>query len=229
MEVKKNPTKDIHQKSFMFFQIGLGISIALVITAFEWQTEVRKPKPRVVDIIETGLVLIPSTHHPEPEPPSPTPEKKEISKPTELIIISTETSETSEAIPENAIINPEDHTSLSINLPIDEPEVCHDCPFLFVEEQPMPIGGYEGYYRIISKNLKYPRRAQNMDVQGRVTVEFIVNRDGQPSDMKIIKGIGGGCDEEAMRVIGLTKWNPGKQRGKPVRVRMVMPIQFHLN
>jgi periplasmic protein TonB len=228
MEQKKNPAKDIHRKSFMFFQIGLGISIALAITAFEWRTEVQKPKPRVVDNDYNGFVLIPITDHPNPEPPSPTPEKKEISKPNELVIISTETSETGAEIPEGAVVNPEEHTSVTttITIPVDEPEICEDCPFLYVEEQPSPIGGYEGFYNTIRKNLKYPKQAQRMDVQGRVTVEFVVNRDGQPSDMKIIKGIGVGCDEEAMRVIALTKWNPGKQRGKPVRVKMVMPINF---
>lgn len=231
MEQKKNPSKDIHRKSFMFFQIGLGISIALAITAFEWRTEVQKPKPRVIDYNETGLILVPPTDHNDPEPLAPTPEKKEISKPNELVIISTETSESGAEIPEDAVVNPEEHTSslTSINIPVDAPEVCEDCPFITVEQQPLPIGGYDGFYSTIRKNLKYPKQAQRMDVQGRVFVEFIVNRDGLASDMKIMRGIGAGCDEEAMRVIALTKWSPGKQRGKAVRVRMVMPINFVMN
>jgi Periplasmic protein TonB, links inner and outer membranes len=60
-------------------------------------------------------------------------------------------------------------------------------------------------------------------------VEFVVNKNGAPSDLKVTKGIGGGCDEEAMRVIALSKWEPGKQRGNPVRVRMSMAINFKLN
>jgi protein TonB len=98
-----------------------------------------------------------------------------------------------------------------------------------VEQPPVPVGGLEGLYSTVRKNLKYPKQARHMDVEGKVIVEFIINRDGTPTDIKVIKGIGAGCDEEAKRVIGLTKWNPGKQRGKPVRVKMVMPITFVLN
>lgn len=66
-------------------------------------------------------------------------------------------------------------------------------------------------------------------MEGKVFVEFIVNRDGIPMEIKVIRAIGFGFDEEAKRVIGLTKWNPGKQRGKPVRVKMVLPIVFKMN
>ena len=67
------------------------------------------------------------------------------------------------------------------------------------------------------------------DLEGRVFVEFIINRNGDLSDLKVIRGIGAGCDEEAVRVLALTKWEPGKQRGKPVRVKMILPIHFRLS
>ena len=68
-----------------------------------------------------------------------------------------------------------------------------------------------------------------MGTEGNVFVEFIVNKNGEPSDLKIIRGIGSGCDEEALRVLSLTKWEPGKQRGKPVRVKMVIQLNFKLD
>jgi len=120
-------------------------------------------------------------------------------------------------------------SSANVKFEIDTTEICYDCITSFPEKKAEPIGGYEAFYTFVRKNLKYPQRARKTDMQGTVFVEFIVNRDGTPTDFKIIKGIGSGCDEEAMRVIGLTKWNPGKQRGKPVRAKMVLPIIYQLN
>jgi protein TonB len=94
---------------------------------------------------------------------------------------------------------------------------------------PKPEGGLEAFYKFVGKNLKYPKRAQYTHTQGKVYVEFIVDKNGIVSDLKVVKGIGSGCDEEAMRVLALTKWQPGRQRGKPVKVRMTMPLNFVLN
>ena len=101
--------------------------------------------------------------------------------------------------------------------------------FTMVEGQPAPIGWIKAFYDYVGKNLKYPSKAARMGVEGRVFVEFIVEKDGSLTDIKVARGIGGGCDEEAVRVISSApKWKPGKQRGNPVRVRMVMPIMFQL-
>jgi protein TonB len=101
--------------------------------------------------------------------------------------------------------------------------------FTIVEQQPEPIGGFTAFYTYVGENLKYPRLAQRGNIQGRVYIQFVVEKDGSLTDIKTIKGIGGGCDEEACRIIGnAPKWNPGKQRGRPVRVIMVIPILFKL-
>jgi TonB family protein len=101
--------------------------------------------------------------------------------------------------------------------------------FTVVEEQPMPVGGYDQYYRKIAREIKYPVEARRAGIEGKVYVQFIVNEDGSLSDIEVIKGIGGGCDEEAVEAIGLSdKWEAGKQRGQNVRVRMVLPISFKL-
>jgi protein TonB len=77
--------------------------------------------------------------------------------------------------------------------------------------------------------LKYPAQARRMRIEGKVFVEFVVDRDGSVTNVVIVKGIGAGCDEEAQRIIaGSPPWNAGKQRGKPVRQRMVLPITFKL-
>ncbi len=100
---------------------------------------------------------------------------------------------------------------------------------LFAEQQPEFIGGNEAFASFLQKNLRYPRAAAQAGVQGKVFVEFTVGTDGRIERAKTIKGIGFGCDEEALRVIGLMpKWMPGKQSGRPVRVRFTLPIAFQL-
>ena len=90
-------------------------------------------------------------------------------------------------------------------------------------------GGIIEFYKFVGKHLKYPAQARRMGIEGKVYVHFVVSKDGSLSDIKVVKGIGAGCDEEVLRIINMSpKWNPGKQRGNPVRVRMMMPITFKL-
>ncbi len=109
------------------------------------------------------------------------------------------------------------------------PEAVIDTIFYVVEKMPEPVGGFEGFYKTLSKNMKYPKRANWDHVIGKVFISFVVNEKSELSDFKVLKGIGSGCDEEAIRVIALSKWNSGKQRGRPVKVRMVQTIDFQLN
>lgn len=101
--------------------------------------------------------------------------------------------------------------------------------FTTVEENPTFNGGIVELYRFIGKNLRYPIEARNKNIDGKVFVKFIVRADGSTSDISVLKGIGAGCDEEVVRVIGMMpKWNPGKQSGKPVSVYFTMPVSFIL-
>ncbi|MDN5205716.1 energy transducer TonB, partial [Fulvivirgaceae bacterium BMA10] len=102
--------------------------------------------------------------------------------------------------------------------------------FVIVEEQPTPVGGMSAFNKFISKNMKYPSKARRMGIQGKVYVQFVIDKDGSITEIQIIKGIGGGCNEEVVRVLNShPKWNPGKQRGKPVKVKMTLPIVFKPN
>lgn len=99
-----------------------------------------------------------------------------------------------------------------------------------VEEPPQYPGGTKGLKKYLSDNVKYPSVAKENGIQGTVTVLFVVNEDGSVSDIKIQKGIGGGCDQEAMRIVKeMRKWKPGKQGGQPVRVYQILPITFKLS
>ena len=99
--------------------------------------------------------------------------------------------------------------------------------FTIVEEQPTFGAGEEARQKFLGENIKYPDLARENGIQGTVYVTFVVEPDGTISNVQVLKGIGAGCDEEAMRVVKLMpKWTPGKQRGKNVRVKINMPIKF---
>lgn len=101
--------------------------------------------------------------------------------------------------------------------------------FLIVEEPPTFPGGDAALYKWLGENLKYPEEAKELGIQGRVFVSFVVEPDGSPSNVVVKRGIGGGCDEEAIRIVkAMPKWSPGKQRGQPVRVQFNLPIKFTL-
>jgi TonB family protein len=102
--------------------------------------------------------------------------------------------------------------------------------FMIVENQPEPIGGMEGFYKYIAQNMVYPKEARRVGIEGRVFLQFLIRKDGSLTDIKLLKGIGHGCDEEAIRVLqNAEKWKPGTQRGRAVNVRMSIPIVFKLS
>ena len=101
--------------------------------------------------------------------------------------------------------------------------------FLIVEEPPTFPGGDAALYKWLGENLKYPEEAKELGIQGRVFVSFVVEPDGSTSNVVVKRGIGGGCDEEAIRIVkAMPKWGAGKQRGQPVRVQFNLPIKFTL-
>lgn len=225
MEAKKNPSKDLQQQSSKFFLIGLCVSVTLAITAFEWRTKQRKI---IIDnfnsLDEPLMEIMPTTH--EPAKPQPIPIQKTIN-----IIKKSETLSSFVSTKEN--IPDPDFTIPQGDIKIDSG--FYDVPleptieiFTTAELMPKPVGGYELFYSQLSKVLKYPRQAQRSRTEGKVFVEFVIDKNGNVTAIKTIKGIGNGCDEEAMRVLAQTRWQAGKQRGVPVNVRMTMPINFKL-
>ncbi|MCF0064334.1 TonB family protein [Dyadobacter chenwenxiniae] len=101
--------------------------------------------------------------------------------------------------------------------------------FTVVEEQPEFPGGNEEMFKFLGRKIKYPTKAANANVQGKVILQFIVTVEGDVRDIKVLKGIGSGCDEEAARVLALfPKWKPGRQNGKPVNVKYHLPVNFQL-
>ena len=104
-----------------------------------------------------------------------------------------------------------------------------DAPFIIVEQMPQFPGGEKEMLKFIYDNLKYPLLAQEMGVSGTVIINFVIDREGQITNIKVSRSIGGGCDEEAIRVLGkMPRWSPGRQGGKTVRVSYTLPFKFIL-
>ena len=101
--------------------------------------------------------------------------------------------------------------------------------FLVVENEPEFPGGEDSLYAYIARNIVYPEAAKKEKIEGRVFVTFVIEKDGQVSSAKILRDIGGGCGEEAIRVVkNMPKWKPGTQRGNPVRFQFNLPVSFML-
>jgi protein TonB len=232
MEPKKNPKYDVHAQRGTIFQISLTITLALVIMAFQWRVPIEKELilPPLTTLANNSFdELIPTTSFKTEEPPK----ARELKPtrpiaPTEFIVASMSSIESEPSTP---VIDQGEtlDNSLSYGAIDLAPEISGDSVFVIVEKMPEPIGGYKGFYEGLSVNMKYPKRASRDGVAGKVYISFVVNEKSELSDFKVLKGIGYGCDEEAIRVIALSKWNAGKQRGKPVKVRMVQTINFRLN
>ena len=223
MEVKKKPEADLTKKTGMFLNLGLVISLGIVITAFSWRTYDDGDLMNLgqVDDNFEEIMEVPPTEQPPPPPP--------VIQQPEIIEVPDE-EEIEQEIEVDLDVEITEETAIEEIIVSDEPEEEEaDEIFTIVEEQPTPNGGMSAFYAFVRKNLKYPSQARRMGIEGKVFVQFVVDKDGKITDVQAIKGIGAGCDEEAIRVLkNHPKWKAGKQRGRPVRVRMVIPITFKL-
>lgn len=223
MELKKSDHADLTKKSGFFFSIGLVITMTLVVMAFEWKqyddTLVDLQGKRTDSFEET--MEVPPTE--QPPPPAPV-----IQQP--VVVEVPDEEEIKDDIKVNLDVEVTDETKVeAIVVQAEEPKEESDEIFTVVEESATPKGGMQAFYKYVGEKVKYPAQARRMGIEGRVFVEFVIGKDGTLSDVKAIKGIGAGCDEEAVRIVqSAPAWNPGKQRGKPVKQRYTLPIIFKL-
>jgi protein TonB len=216
MQPKKNPKISLENKKSLFFQIGLAVTLLLVLIAFEWKSyEKNDYNLGSLNLDDMEEEIIPITRQEvKPPPPPPPPEvieivEDEVEIENELEIEDTETDE-------DEIIEIEEE---------DDEEF-----FMVVENMPEFPGGDLGLMKFIQKNVKYPAIAKEYNITGKVYVSFIVDKGGSVTNVKIVRGVDKNLDAEALRVVSaLPKYKPGKQRGKPVRVMFTIPINFTLN
>lgn len=226
MEAKKTPKADLNKSVGMFTNLGLAVAVGLTLAAFEYKSyddgalkDLGSASDNFEDILD-----VPITQQPPPPPPPPPMEQPVIQEiPDEVKIEEKIDVNFDVDVKENTVIK-----EVAIKEVVIEEEKA-DQIFDVVETQPNPPGGMSGWNKYLSDNLKYPTQARRMGVEGTVIVVFVINTDGSIQDVDVLRGIGGGCDEEALKIVrAAPKWEPGKQRGKPVRTRMRLPIRFKL-
>ncbi|MBX2967604.1 MAG: TonB family protein [Cyclobacteriaceae bacterium] len=226
MEPKKNPAKDIHRHTKQFFLIGFAISVTLAIVAFEWKSRVsQKSNHDFSSYQQTSFYPYEVVQVKHETPVSEKPKKVIMVNPNTLI----ETDNHEEVDSETTVTVEPIEVLTTGTIEIDVPKEVPTDTFIVVEQMPLPVGGYQAFYKQLGSSIKYPHRAKRQDTQGKVFVEFVVNSAGEPVNFKIVQGIGNGCDEEAVRVLRQTRWQAGKQRGVPVNVKMTLPVSFRLN
>lgn len=222
MELKKNPEVDVKKKSGMYFMVGAVVALSVLLLSFEWKVfeqNLTDLGTLNLDIEEDELIPITQQEVPPPPPPPP---------PAQVIEIVEDDEEIEEELEIEDTDSDEDDVIEIIEVE-EEEEVAEDEVFTIVETNPSFPGGEAAMYKYLGKNMKYPPIARDNNIQGRVYVSFVVEKDGSITDVRVLRGIGGGCDEEAKRVVkSMPKWSAGRQRGKAVRVRFNLPILFKL-
>ncbi len=217
MALRKTDKADLKKRYPLFVEIGMILTLSLLIVAFRLDMtantdfDVGLTEQEVVqmeEILQTKQIEKPP---PPPKPPVPI------------------------EVPDDEVLEDED-LDLDVSLELDEEIINLPPPpaeeeeeeepeiFMIVEDMPELIGGLGS----IQKKIKYPEIAKKAGVEGRVFVQFVVNTDGSVVDPVVVRGIGAGCDEEAVRAVATAKFKPGRQRGKPVPVKMSLPITFKL-
>jgi len=226
MKEKKSAKADLESKKWLFLEIGFVVVLALIWGAFEvksYETALVEMFERVELMVEEEMVEI--TQHEKMELPPPPPAPTLLLHAVEDDILITDIIEIdAEATVSTEVEIREWTRPAAVEETIVEEEI-----FIIVEQTPEYPGGDEARLNFLRNNIKYPQMAREAGIQGTVYVGFVVEKDGSVTQVKIMRGIGGGCDEEAIRVTKLMpKWKAGKQRGKEVRVSYNMPIKFTL-
>ena len=225
MEEKKSPKANLENKKLMFIQIGMILSLLIAWLAFEHKSyDKREIDPSLLNrevVIDEEMVEITKQDEQKPQP-------MEVPKQTTQLEIVQDDVEVDD-IEINAEVEQNEVIEEYVAPEVVEEEVVEQEIFKIVEEMPAFPGGEAKLMEYVSKNVKYPQIARETGVQGRVYVNFVVEPDGSVSNVSVLRGIGGGCDEEAVRVVkNMPKWKPGKQRGKAVRVSYMLPVNFKL-
>jgi len=226
MEVKKSPKADLENKKSVFMQIGLVVTLAIVLIAFEWtSTDVDASQFEMVEELEAEEEIMPITRQEEVKPPPPPPPPKVADV---LNIVEDDVELDEELDIEDTEMD--DDTEIDFSDLAMEEEESDDAPvFFIVEDMPEFPGGEEALRKYIAQSVKYPVIAQENGIQGRVYVSFVVNTKGKVTDVKIARGVDPNLDKEAIRVVqAMPAWKPGKQRGKAVKVSYTVPINFVL-
>ena len=228
MEIKKSEKANLENKKLLFVEIGLVISLAITLFAFEWtstETEVAMLDDTQEIVLEEEI--IPITQEAPPPPPA-APKIPVLSDQIDIVDDEIE-------VDDDLFMNLEDDASLGVEImdyvEVEEEVVEEEAiPFQLVEEKPSFQGGDANQFsKWVNSRLVYPEIAKENGVQGRVTLQFTVEKDGTVTKVKVLRGVDPSLDKEAVRVVSMSpKWSPGKQRHRAVPVTYTFPVIFQL-
>ena len=228
MEIKKSDKANLENKKLLFVEIGLVVALGITLFAFEWTSK----ETKVSTLEDTTEVLIeeeiiPITQDTPPPPPA-APKIPVLSDQIDIVDDEIE-------IEDDMFMNLEDDASLGVEImdyvEVEEEEVEEEAiPFQLVEEKPSFQGGDANQFsKWVNQRLVYPEIAKENGVQGRVTLQFTVEKDGSVTKVKVLRGVDPSLDREAVRVVSTSpKWKPGKQRDRAVPVTYTFPVIFQL-
>ncbi len=227
MEPKKTPKADLENKRGLFIQIGLLVSLGIILLAFNWNDSVKQVNSLgdvSAQAVEEEIVPITRQDEVKPPPPPPPPQTVEI---LNIVDDKAQINDDLEILDSEASADTKVEVTQIVQKVEEEKE--EEKIFVVVENMPEFPGGELALRKYIASAIKYPTIAQENGIQGKVFVNFVVDRDGSISNAKIARGVDPSLDKEALRVVNtLPKWKPGMQRGKPVRVSYTVPISFQL-
>ena len=228
MEIKKSEKANLENKKLLFVEIGLVISLAITLFAFEWtskETNVATLEDNTQVVLEEEI--IPITQETPPPPPA-APQIPVLSDQIDIVDDEIE-------LDDDMFMNLEDDASLGVEImdyvEVEEEVVEEEAiPFQLVEEKPSFQGGDANQFsKWVNQRLVYPEIAKENGVQGRVTLQFTVEKDGSVTKVKVLRGVDPSLDKEAVRVVSQSpKWKPGKQRDRAVPVTYTFPVIFQL-
>ena len=228
MEIKKSEKANLENKKLLFVEIGLVVSLAITLFAFEWtstETETALLEDNTEVLIEEEII---STQMDTPPPPPAAPKIPVLSDQIDIVDDEIE-------VDDDLFMNLEDDSSLGVEImdyvEVEEEVVEEEAiPFQLVEEKPSFQGGDANQFsKWVNSRLVYPEIAKENGVQGRVTLQFTVEKDGTVTKVKVLRGVDPSLDKEAVRVVSMSpKWSPGKQRDRAVPVTYTFPVIFQL-
>lgn len=228
MEIKKSERANLEKGKSTSLLIGFVMALAVMFVALEWTQRDVEDNSEIYGVKDVSIneEMVPIT----------LPEKKTVPPPpaavtkAEIIEIVEDDAEIEEDIMASFEDNVEWVDLSEIDYVEVEPEPEEEEIFMVVEKSPEFPGGTNALYDYLRKNMKYPAICRESGITGRVIVSFTVNKDGSIVDVEVVKGVHPQMDKEAVRVVSaMPKWSPGEQRGKPVRCRFNLPVNFRLN
>ena len=228
MEIKKSEKASLENKKFLFLEIGLIVSLLIVYIALEWtskETNTAMLEDNTEVLIEEEII---STNMETPPPPPAAPKMPVLSDQIDIVDDEIE-------LEDDMFMNLEDDASLGVEImdyvEVEEEVVEEEAiPFQLVEEKPSFQGGDANQFsKWVNSRLVYPEIAKENGVQGRVTLQFTVEKDGSVTKVKVLRGVDPSLDKEAVRVVSMSpKWKAGKQRDRAVPVTYTFPVIFQL-